>query len=67
MSNLTTGVKIKTSASIHAIEGLLEKICTGDWDVSIESIASDLSKKEVAVFFETEEDKLAFKNAYRTL
>lgn len=67
MSNLTTGVKIKTSTSLQLLEGLLEEICSGEWDVSIEAIASDLSKKEIAVFFEHDEDKEAFKVAYKNL
>lgn len=65
MGELTTGVKIKTSTSVQQIESLLENICTGDWDVSIEAIEPDLSKKEIAVYFEQAEDKEAFKKAFR--
>jgi hypothetical protein len=65
MADLTIGVKIKTSTSVQQIESLLESICAGDWDVSIESIASDLSKKEIAVYFEQAQDKEAFKAAFK--
>ncbi len=65
MSDLTTGVKIKTSYSVEQIENLLENVCAGDWDVSIESIAPNMGKKEIAVYFEQAEDKEAFKQAFK--
>ncbi|MBL6933356.1 MAG: hypothetical protein ISR45_10440 [Rhodospirillales bacterium] len=67
MADLTTGVKVKTSASVQQIETLLEGICSGDWDVSIEAIATNLSKKEIAIYFEHAADKEAFKVAFKEL
>ncbi len=64
-AGITTGVKINTSTSVQQIENLLESVCSGDWGLSIEAIASDLSKKEIAVFFAQEDDKEAFKQAYK--
>lgn len=63
---LHTGIKFKTSASISVIEDWLEKNCTGEWDVEIEAIATALGQKAVAVYFETDTDKEAFKSAYKT-
>lgn len=63
---LHTGIKFKTSASISVIEDWLEKNCKGEWDVEIEAIATTLGQKAVAVYFETDTDKEAFKSAYKT-
>ncbi|HEY9163025.1 MAG TPA: hypothetical protein VIN57_00340 [Magnetovibrio sp.] len=63
---LNTGIKFKTSASISVIEDWLEANCKGEWDVDIEAIATALGQKAVAVYFEKESDKEAFKAAYKS-
>lgn len=60
---LHTGLKFTTSTSISVIEDWLEKNCKGEWDVDIEAISTGLGKKSVAVYFETDADKEAFKAA----
>jgi len=61
---LHTGIKFKTSASISVIEDWLEENCDGEWDIDIEAIATGLGQKAVAVYFEKDEDKEAFKEVY---
>lgn len=63
---LHTGIKFKTSAPISVIEDWLEKNCKGEWDVDIEAIATSLGQKAVAVYFEMDADKEAFKAAYKS-
>lgn len=63
---LRTGIKFKTSAPISVIEDWLEQNCKGEWDVDIEAIATSLGQKAVAVYFETDSDKEAFKAAYKS-
>lgn len=62
---LHTGIKFKTSASIEVIEDWLEANCKGEWDVDIEAISTGLRQKSVAVYFETDDDREAFKAAYK--
>lgn len=64
---LHTGIKFKTSAPITVIEDWLEENCQGEWDLDIEAIATKLGQKSVAVYFEIEADKEAFKQAYKAL
>lgn len=64
---LHTGIKFKTSAPISAIEDWLEANCKGEWDVDIEAIATGFGQKSVAVYFETDDDKEAFKQAYKSI
>ena len=64
---LFTGIKFKTSASVRALEDCLEANCNGEWEVEIESISTALKQKSVAVYFETDEDRDAFKVAYKTI
>lgn len=63
---LHTGIKFKTSTPISVIEDWLEENCQGEWDVDIEAISTGLGQKSVAVYFETDEDKEAFKQAYKS-
>lgn len=63
---LHTGIKFKTSAPITDIEDWLEENCQGEWDLDIEAVATKLGQKSVAVYFETEADKEAFKQAYKS-
>ena len=63
---LHTGIKFKTSASISAIEDWLEGNCKGEWDVEIEAIASALNKKTVTIYFETDQDRDAFKGVIKS-
>ena len=60
---LNTGLKFKTSAPITAIEDWLDKNCKGEWDLDIEALSTKLGKKSIAVYFETDTDKEAFKAA----
>lgn len=62
---LHTGLKFKTSAAIETIEDWLDANCKGEWDVDIEAISTELRQKSVAVYFETDEDRDAFKAAYK--
>jgi len=64
---LHTGIKFKTSAPINVIEDWLEANCKGEWDLEIESISTVLGQKAMAVYFETEADRDAFKATYKTL
>lgn len=64
---LHTGLKFKTSTSISVIEDWLDKHCEGEWDVEIEAISTALHQKSVAVYFETEADRDAFKAVYKDL
>lgn len=64
---LHTGIKFKTSAPINAIEDWLEANCEGEWEVDIEAISTALKQKSVAVYFETDEDRDAFKAAYKNI
>lgn len=64
---LHTGIKFKTSTPISAIEDWLEANCKGEWDIGIEDITTGLGQKSVAVYFETDDDKEAFKQAYKSL
>lgn len=64
---LHTGIKFKTSTPISEIEDWLEKNCKGEWDVDIEAISTGLGKKAIAVYFETDADKEAFKAASKNL
>jgi len=64
---LHTGIKFKTSAPINVIEDWLEANCQGEWDVDIEAISTQLRQKSVAVYFETDNDRDAFKAAYKDL
>ena len=64
---LHTGIKFKTSAPITVIEDWLEANCKGEWEVEIEAIATALGQKAVAVYFEKDDDKEAFKLAYKDL
>ncbi|MBD3661399.1 MAG: hypothetical protein HUJ11_04325 [Arenibacter algicola] len=66
MMTLHTGIKFKTSVPISAIEDWLEQNCQGEWDVDIEAINTGLGQKSVAVYFETESEKEAFKQAYKS-
>lgn len=63
---LHTGLKFKTSAPINVIEDWLEANCKGEWDVSIEAISTELKQKSIAVYFESEDDRDAFKAAYKS-
>jgi len=63
---LHTGLKFKTSAPISVIEDWLDAHCKGEWDLDIESISTALGQKSIAVYFETENDKDAFKEAYKS-
>lgn len=62
---LHTGIKFKTSAPITVIEDWLEENCQGEWDLDIDAIATKLGQKSIAVYFETDADKEAFKQAYK--
>jgi len=64
---LHTGIKFKTSAPINVIEDWLETNCKGEWDLEVESISTVLKQKSMAVYFEKETDRDAFKAAYKTL
>ncbi|MCW8915538.1 MAG: hypothetical protein OQK24_06755 [Magnetovibrio sp.] len=64
---LHTGLKFKTSAPIAKLEDWLENNCNGEWDLDIEAISTQLQQKSVAVYFETEEDRDAFKSAYKDI
>lgn len=64
---LHTGLKFKTSAPIDKLEDWLEKNCEGEWDLDIEAISTQLQQKSVAIYFETEEDRDAFKTAYKDI
>ncbi len=64
---LHTGLKFKTSTPITVIEDWLDGHCKGEWDLDIEAIATRLGQKSVAIYFETDSDKTAFKAAYKTL
>jgi hypothetical protein len=64
---LHTGLKFKTSTSISTIEDWLESNCKGEWDVEIEAISTTLQQKSVAVYFESEADRDAFKAVYKDL
>jgi len=63
---LNTGLKFKTSAQINVIEDWLEANCKGEWDVEIEAISTELRQKSIAVYFESEDDRDAFKDAYKS-
>lgn len=63
---LHTGLKFKTSAPISVIEEWLEANCNGEWDVDIEAISTELKQKSIAVYFENEDDRDAFKAAYKS-
>jgi len=65
--SLHTGIKFKTSASLSALEDWLEENCKNQWDVEIESINTTLHQKTVAAYFETEEDRDAFRAAIKTI
>lgn len=65
--SLRTGIKFKTSASINMFEDWLEANCKGEWDLEVESISTTLGQKSMAVYFENETDRDAFKAAYATL
>lgn len=62
--SLRIGLKFKTSASILTIENWMDANCKGEWEVEIVSINANLQKKTIAAYFETEEDRDAFKKAY---
>jgi len=62
---LHTGIKFKTSASISKIQDWMEANCKNEWDVEIESISTELHQKMVAAYFESEEDRDAFKAAIK--
>lgn len=64
---LTIGLKFKTSTSISTIEDWLDNNCEGEWDVDIEAISTALQQKSVAVYFENEADRDAFKAIYKDL
>jgi hypothetical protein len=64
---LHTGLKFKTSTSINTIEDWLDNNCEGEWDVEIEAISTALQQKSVAVYFESEADRDAFKAIYKDL
>lgn len=64
---LHTGIKFKTSTPIAKFEDWLDQNCSGEWDVEIEAISTELHKKAVAVYFETDEDRDAFKAAYSSI
>lgn len=64
---LHTGLKFKTATPLSSIEDWLDKNCKGEWEVEIEAISTSLGQKSIAVYFETEEDKEAFKAVYKTL
>ena len=63
---LHTGLKFKTSAQINVIEDWLDANCKGEWDVDIEAISTALRQKSIAVYFENEDDRDAFKAAYKS-
>jgi len=64
---LHTGLKFKTSASTTAIEDWLTGNCKGEWDLEIKDLSTSLGQKTMAVYFETEEDRDAFKVAYKDI
>ena len=64
---LHTGIKFKTSTPISKFEDWLDQNCSGEWDVEIEAISTELHQKAVAVYFETDEDRDAFKAAYNSI
>ncbi|MEG3617316.1 hypothetical protein V5T82_02505 [Magnetovibrio sp. PR-2] len=64
---LSTGIKFKTSTPISKIEDWLDQNCNGEWDVEIEAISTELHQKAVAVYFETDMDRDAFKAAYNSI
>ncbi|HEY9080876.1 hypothetical protein [Magnetovibrio sp.] len=63
---LSTGLKFKTSTPINVIEDWLDANCKGEWDVDIEAISTELRQKSIAVYFEKEADRDAFKAAYKS-
>jgi len=63
---LHTGLKFKTSAQINVIEDWLDANCKGEWDIDIEAISTELRQKSVAVYFEKEDDRDAFKASYKS-
>jgi len=63
---LHTGLKFKTSVQINVIEDWLDANCKGEWDIDIEAISTELRQKSIAVYFENEDDRDAFKASYKS-
>jgi len=65
--SLHTGIKFKTSAPLSAIEDWMDENCQEAWEVEIESINTAMHQKTVAAYFESENDRDAFKAAYKNI
>ncbi len=59
------GVRFATTRSVTVIEDFLDAECTGDWHVVLEDIDEDLTRKQVRLMFELEEDKNRFLERFR--
>lgn len=64
MNQLPFGVRLSTTRSIEQLEAWLSKNCGSRWKVDLEGLSPDLKKKMVSVYFQNEDDKAKFKQAY---
>ena len=58
---------INTTISLDDLERLLDEACAAEWDAIIQSVSRDTNNKEIAVYFETTQDRKAFQNVYENL
>jgi hypothetical protein len=61
---LRYGLIYSTNGAISDIEEWLEEFCVGKFQVALEDMDADLTKKSVRVMFENEADKMNFKAEY---
>jgi len=67
MSDLKHGLRFKTPRNAEIFENWLNDNCTGDVELVIEDFEIGTADKKLAIFFETQSDLQAFKEAYRSI
>ena len=64
MDNLSYGVLFSTAAPISVLEDWLSSNCKGDYNIRLDGIDEERNRKRLQIYFEKQEDKLAFKQAH---
>ncbi|MDH5749171.1 MAG: hypothetical protein OEY85_07660 [Rhodospirillales bacterium] len=65
MSKPTFGVRFTTDLPASQLEEWLGRNCKGEWELRIESLADDLTRKTLILMFEDATERSAFKIAFR--
>lgn len=57
------GLQIITASPLSRIENWLEDHCRGNYELRLEGVSRETGRKQVAIYFESDGDRMRFKAA----